>query len=82
MIIAWRGTNSLRSFDAQNDHSAQPLLTHSDRTASSTGAIARQTERTGPVYWSSRRQRQPRLGYADGEISREGYLESQVELKD
>jgi hypothetical protein len=35
--MAWRGTNSLRCFDAQNGHSAQPLLTHSDRTASSAG---------------------------------------------
>src|SRR5215468_6637608 len=30
--MAWRGTNSLRCFDAQGDHSAQSLLTHSDRT--------------------------------------------------
>ena len=31
--MAWRGTTSLRCFDARDDHSAQPLLTHSDRTA-------------------------------------------------
>jgi len=32
--MAWRGTNSIRRFYAQNDHSAQPVLTHSDRTIS------------------------------------------------
>jgi hypothetical protein len=46
--MAWRGTNSIRRFDAQNDHSAQLLLTHSDRTTSSISAITRQTDRTGP----------------------------------
>src|SRR5215831_14110523 len=50
--MAWRGTNSFRCFDAQNDHRAHPLLTHSDRTDSSTGAITRQTDRTGPAQWS------------------------------
>jgi hypothetical protein len=33
-IMAWRGANCIRRFDAQDDHSAQPLLTHSDRTTS------------------------------------------------
>jgi hypothetical protein len=48
-IMAWRGTNSIRRFDAQDDHSAQPLLTHSDRTASSTGAMpVRPTEPVPP----------------------------------
>ena len=37
--MTWRGTNPIRCFDAQDDHIAQPLLTHSDRTASWTGAI-------------------------------------------
>jgi hypothetical protein len=47
--MAWRGMNPLRRFDAQDDHSAQPLLTHSDRTASSTGAMpVRPTEPVPP----------------------------------
>jgi hypothetical protein len=47
--MAWRGTNSIRRFDAQDDHNAQPLLTHSDRTASSTGAMpVRPTEPVPP----------------------------------
>jgi hypothetical protein len=45
--MAWRGTNSIRRFDAQDDHSAQLLLTHSDRTTSSISAMTRQTDRTG-----------------------------------
>jgi DNA-binding NarL/FixJ family response regulator len=28
--MAWRGTTPIRCFDAQDDHSAQSLLTHSD----------------------------------------------------
>ena len=56
-IMAWRGTNSLRCFDAQDDHSAQPLLTHSDRTASSTRAITRRTDRTGPAASGRHRDR-------------------------
>jgi hypothetical protein len=48
-IMAWRGTDSIRRFDAQDDHSAQPLLTHSDRTAGSTGAMpVRPTEPVPP----------------------------------
>ena len=48
-IMAWHGTNSIRRFNAQDDHSAQPLLTHSDRTASSTGAMpVRPTEPVPP----------------------------------
>jgi hypothetical protein len=55
------GNELLRCFDAQDDHSAQPLLTHSDRTASATGAITRRTEELHafeyccqPPYWSSK----------------------------
>ena len=55
--MAWRGTNSLRCFDAQDDHSAQPLLTHSDRTASSTRAITRRTDRTGRAASGRHRDR-------------------------
>jgi hypothetical protein len=48
-IMAWRGTNPLRCLDAQDDHSAQLLLTHSDHTVSSTGAIpVRPTELVPP----------------------------------
>ena len=38
-MMAGRETNSLRCFDAQGDHSAQPLVTHSDRIATSTGGL-------------------------------------------
>jgi hypothetical protein len=53
-IMAWRGTNSIRCFDAQDDHSARLLLTHSDRTDLLDRRDTRQTDRTGSAQ-SSRR---------------------------